>query len=167
MGTLNNTTKGNRYTNSISKSFPAVLITKKNNAEAHRLRKSILLHSVVVFLLLLPLGLGLVSSDYLRAIALIGLLYFFFRSVVDVKWSVTIYLLLFFLLPDTWAFDFGSFLPLITLRRMLLLILLLSFVLNYRKFSSRDRFPKSFRFAIGLLIFSYTISAMLSVDFSS
>jgi len=133
--------------------------------EAYRLRKSLLWHSIVVFLLLLPIGLGLASSNYLRGIALIGLLYFFFRSVVDVKWSITIYLLLFFLLPATWAFDFGSFLPLITLRRMFLLILLLSFVLNYNRFRYKDRLPKSFYFAIGLLIFSYTISTIFSVDF--
>jgi len=138
---------------------------ENNNTKARRFRESLFLHAAAVFLLLLPLELGLVGNDYLRGIALIGLLYFFFRSVVDVKWSVTIYLLLFFLLPDTWAFDLGSFLPLITLRRMLLLILLLSFVLNYRKFRSRDRFPKSFRFAIGLLIFSYSMSTILSIDF--
>ena len=95
--------KGNRYINSAIKSFSADLIAKKNNAEAHRLRKSLMLHSVAVFLLLLPLGLGLAGSSYLRGVALIGLLYFFFRSIVDMKWSVTIYLLLFFLLPDTWA----------------------------------------------------------------
>ncbi len=137
----------------------------RDRIEAHWLRRSLLLHSAVVFLLLLPIGLGFAGSDYLRGVALTSLLYFFIRSVANVKWSVTTYLLLFFLLPDTWAFDFGSFLPLITLRRMFLLILLLSFVLNYRRFISRERFPKAFRFAIGLLIFSYTMSTILSVDF--
>ncbi len=140
---------------------------ENNGTEAHRLRKSLFLHSAAVLLLLLPIGLGFAGSDYLRGIALAGLLYFMFRSIADVKWSVTIYLLLFCLLPETWAFDFGSFLPLITLNRMFLMILLLSFVLNYRKFKSKERFPKAFRFAIGLLIFSYTMSTILSVNFQS
>lgn len=129
-----------------------------------KLRKSLYLHSALIIIFLLPIGLGFAGSTYLKLLVLGGIIYFLFRSVLDAKWSITIYLLLFFLLPDTWAFDFGPSLPLITLRRVFYLITFFSFIIYYRRFKGKIKFPMLFRFSIGFLVLSYTISTILSVN---
>jgi len=147
--------------------YTSLLGYKKDISRICMIRRSLYFHSILVFLLLLPIGLGFAGSGYLRVISAMGLIYFFIRSILDIKWSTTIFLFLFFLLPETWAFEFGPSLPLITLRRMFYVSLLISYLLRIKKLKNQGQFQNSFRFSAYFLILSYAISTIFSVDLKS
>lgn len=144
-----------------SQGFSKNIIFKK----ASRLKNSIFIHSALIFIALLPLAIGVTGDIYLKAISIAGILYFFLRSMLNIKWGILIFLLLFFLLPDTWAIDLGPSLPLITLRRVFFLMLLFVFIIRYRKFKNKNNFPQFFLLSIGLLVLSYSLSTIFSSDF--
>ncbi len=156
-----------------------MIISTQKNIISHKtkigdirlLRKSLLLHTIIIFVLLLPISIGIAGRNFLVLISILSLSYYFFRSVLDVKssefkikWALTIYILLSLILPATWGFDFGRSFPLVTLKRLFFLILIISFFLNRKKINQNNNLPKVFIFSIGLLLFSYLLSTLFSMN---
>lgn len=123
-------------------------------------------HAIAFFLLLLPLALGYMGNMYLSFVMLITIFYFSLRSLKNVKWSLVIYLFLWPLLPNTWALNLhATVLPLLTIKRLLILILVFSFFINRKQYRYHQiSYPPMLNLALGLLIVSYFLSALFALD---
>ena len=115
---------------------------------------------------LFPLSLGLSIPNYIPIFLILLLIQFINITINNFKRGLIIFYFLYFLLPPAWSLSLGSIMPLLTIRRILIIILyLVSFRDNY--FINTRNNSKFLSISLLLLFLSYFASSFTSISINS